>query len=184
MARFWWTGGLMVAGLLSLGAGAPVPTFYVSVQSVTDPAGVESAVAEDVKRLFVAQLKRRGEITLVAPANGAPGGPAMKTELKRPGMRAYDASIKIQSIVKRVTRAPEGGRALELAVRLQIFGNTVPDQALKIGGIGAAGTIVRLPPTADPELMSKKVLPEVFDAAIKEAIEATLAKIAIVAPVR
>jgi hypothetical protein len=133
-----------------------------------------------VKQLFIELLKRRGDVLFETPPWWSHDATAVKAELQRRDMRAYSASVRIQSLRQEVD--PDGARRnLRVAIDLAIFGHTLPDKVLKIGGEAAAETAVGVGEHADLERIKSQMLREVTEAALAKAIAATERKIELVA---
>ena len=179
--------GLILFYATSADAKPDGARFFVVVQSVSDPTGAESALTAEVRALFITQLQHRADVMLTAPEWLSPKvqkHPAeMKAALAQRKMRAYNASIKIQSLSEKITpiASTPPRRQLEVTIHLSIFGDQLPDRTLKIGGDGEASDSVMVSETADLTQIKKKLTRTIAEAAIGEAISQTVKKIEIVA---
>jgi hypothetical protein len=180
MAKIALTLALLI-GRASAADPKPHPLYYVLVRTVTDPSGAQGPITDEVRALFVERLERRPDVLLEPPEWLPVDGPAMKAQLLRHGMRAYEAHVKIVALHQTVSPGPSGERRLAVEMRLRLFGNTLPERELKIGGDGEAQSSARVGPSADLPAVQRRLRVEVTRAALDEAIVATVRKIELVA---
>jgi hypothetical protein len=173
-------GGVSPARARTLEAAAG-PAYFVVVGEVTEPDGSQGPLSGELRRIFVERLKQRPDVTLEAPSWLSANAAEMGVQLRRHGVKAYDASVKIQSLTTQVTPLEDDPARATLIVsaRVTLFGYSLPERALKIGGDGAAtGTV--LVATAGAEGAAVRLEREVIDAALQEAMAATATKIQLI----
>jgi hypothetical protein len=82
--------------------------------------------------------------------------------------------------VKRALDAPKPGkqyRVLSRGIRLSVFGNTLPDKVLAIGGDGESSVAAEVGKQADIDREAGKLMEEATKEAVRQAVEMTLNKL-------
>ncbi len=163
--------------------GRAEPRFYVAVQAAVDPSGAQTELTSELRQMFIDKLKRRTDVAVTAPAWLPVDPEAMRVELARRGVHAFDAYLKVDAITETVAPLPRdpSRRLVTVEIEVSLHGNTLPDRILKIGGDGRAATELVIGPSVDANAVRRRLVREVADAAIGEAIAATEEKIALVA---
>jgi hypothetical protein len=158
------------------------PSYFVVVGDVTEPDGSRGALGAEVRRMFVERLKQRPDVTLEAPTWLPTQRAEMIVELHRHGMRAYNASVKILSVKSELAPLPGDPThgTLTLTARVSIYGHTLAEHALKIGGEGESSGSMPVA-VAYMDVARAQLSREVIDAALQEAMTQTATKIQIVA---
>jgi hypothetical protein len=146
------------------GSAAPAARYYFVIRGVDESPGVSSKIADKALDLLKAELASRPGVTL-APA------PAGKT--------TYEVTLKITNVVRDL-KAPEPGkqfRTLERGIALSIFGSTLPERKLAIGGDGRATVAAELGKNEDPEKEGTSLLLDATKVAITQAVDMTITKL-------
>jgi hypothetical protein len=171
-----------VAILLALtlsGPAAAAPRYFVVVRGVDEAAGVKSGIVDEAKQLFIAELKKHPELTLEAPAGLPDDAAAMAAALKQRGLHAYEMTLKLLAVSQSLQPPPPGKqyRVLERRIQLSVFGNTLPDKKLAIGGDGESQIGAEIGKAADVDQEGRKLLLECTKVAVAQAVDMTLAKL-------
>jgi hypothetical protein len=176
--------GLLV---LLFGAFAPAAAraearYYIVVGDVTEPDGGHGVLSTEVRRMFVAGLRARTDVTLDPPGWLPEDVTAQSLALHQHAMRAYNASVKIESVESEITPSPKDPTRgmLTLTARVRIYGQSLPGRALKIGGEGEAQSTVPII-LANADAAKARLMREVLGGALQEAMSLSAEKIEIVA---
>jgi hypothetical protein len=166
---------------LAFGAtpAAAAPRYFVVVRGVDEALGVKSGIADEARQLFIAELKKHPELTLEAPP-GLPDDPAaMAAALKQRGLHAYEMTLKLLSVGQQLRPPPPGKqyRVLERKIQLSVFGDTLPEKKLAIGGDGESEIAAEIGPSADLDKEGQKLLVECAKVAVAQAVDMTIAKL-------
>jgi hypothetical protein len=167
-------------GLSSMAMAAPAK-FYVVVRGVEDGEGVRSGIKDEALKLFTDELGRHAELTLTAP----PGLPVtddhevLKEALKAKGLKALEVTLRILSVTQVVNPPPTGKqyRVLVRGVKLSVFGDSLPDRVMAIGGNGESQVGAEISAHADLDKEGKPLLVDATKEAIKQAVDMTVAKL-------
>jgi hypothetical protein len=123
-------------------------------------------------------LGKRPEVTLDL---GIPldNPDAVKAEVKRRGLRAYELTLRVLKQERTVKPQPAGGkfRLLEQNVRLSLVGSTYPEKMLALGGDGESTVQIEIGSTVN-ERQENEVLTEAYKDAIEQAVKQGMAKLA------
>jgi hypothetical protein len=171
---------ILASLLLAVPAWANAPAkYFVVVRGVDEAPGVQSGFVDEAKQLFVDELKRHPEFTLEPPA-GLPTEPAeMSKALKQKHMRAFEVTLKIQEVTREL-QPPKPGKQFKMLVRgikLSVFGSTLPDKILAIGGDGDAQVATEVGKAENLDQEAKQLLGECTKVAVAQAVEMTLTKL-------
>ncbi|MDB4965719.1 MAG: hypothetical protein JWN44_1408 [Myxococcales bacterium] len=155
--------------------------FYVVVRGVEDADGVKSGIKEEALRVFKDELGRRPELTLTPPP-GLPAGDdptALKAALKAKGLKALELTLRILSVKQELAPPPAGKkfRVLSRSIKLSVFGDTLPDKVLAIGGDGESQVAAEINANANLEAEGKPLLVDATKEAVKQAVDMTVAKL-------
>jgi hypothetical protein len=167
-------------GLSSLASAAPAK-FYVVVRGVEDGDGVKSGIRDEALKLFKDELGRHPELTLTPP----PGLPTtddhevLKEALKAKGLKALEVTLRILTVTQAVNPPPAGKqyRVLVRSIKLSVFGDSLPDKVMAIGGNGESQVGAEIGASADVEKEGKPLLVDAAKEAIKQAVDMTVAKL-------
>jgi hypothetical protein len=172
---------LFAVTLLALvpSARAADSKYYVVVRGVDEAANVKSGVVGELKQLFTDELKRHPEFTLERPA-GLPEDPqAMFDELKKRKLKAFEVTLKVLGVT-RETKPPSTGkqyRVLVRGIKLNVFGDTIPEKVMALGGDGESQVGAEIGKNTDEEKEGKQLLLEASKEAIKQAVDMTVTKL-------
>ncbi len=170
---------LVVMALLWGGPVFADAKYFVVVRGVTEADGVKSGIVDEAKELFVAEIKRHKELTL-DPPEGLPSEPAaMSAELKKRKLRAFEMTLKILQVDRALKPPPAGKQyqVLERGIRLSVFGDTLPEKVMAIGGDGDSLINAEIGKQQDVESEAKKLLIEATKEAVKQAVDMTVTKL-------
>jgi hypothetical protein len=180
-------GFLAVVFLMGLMSGsqsayAAPPKYFVVVRGVDESAGVHTGLLEEAKQLFTAELGRRPELMLTPPADVGkmPDDPeAFKAVLLAHKMRAIELTLRILEAKGSLEPPPPGKpfQVLKRSIRLSIFGTTLPDKVMAIGGDGDAAISSDEKKNEDAERDGRDLALEAMKAAIVQAVDMTVAKL-------
>jgi hypothetical protein len=164
-------------------AGAASPAraakYYVVVRGVDEAEGVKSGIKDEALKLFTDELRRHPELTLDPPP-GLPTEPeALKATLKAKKMKALEVTLRILGVTQAVNPPPAGKqfRVLVRGIKLSVFGDTLPDKVLAIGGDGDAQVGVEIGAHANVEQEGKPALLDATKEAVKQAVDMTVTKL-------
>jgi hypothetical protein len=174
--------------LLALGApntalaAPPHQKFFVVVHGVEDAPGVSSGVLSEAKQLFVAALRSHPEITLEPPfalPSPAAGPEALKAALRAHHLTAYEVTLRVLGVTRELNPPLPGKqfKVLTRGIRLAVFGDTLPEKVLAIGGEGDAQIGAEVGRTDDLPKQGKELLVEATQDAVKQAVDMTVTKL-------
>ena len=153
--------------------------YFVRVRNVIEAPGVSSGFVEEAKQLFIEELKKHPAITLDWPADLPEEPVALVQELRKRKLRAFEVSLKIQDAQKSIDPPPPGKqyRILTRGIKLSVFGDTLPDKVLAIGGDGESRVSTEIGKQADVEKEGKSLMTDCTKEAVRQAVEMTLNKL-------
>jgi len=146
--------------------------YYFKIHDVTADADLVS-VGKD---LLEQELGSRPEFT--SDLSGASTDAAVVAELKKRKLQGFRVSVRVDKLSKEVKPPKPGGRLNQLAVamKLSVFGTTLPGDKIAFGGEGEA--------SLESEVSDKRMAEEeaamvkdVMGAALKQAIETAVNKL-------
>jgi hypothetical protein len=153
--------------------------YFVKVRGVDEAEGVKSGITAEAERLFTDELRRHAEFTLDWPAGLPDENEALVKELRRRKIRAFEVTLKILN-VQRDLKPPKPGkqyRVLVRGIKLAVFGNTLPDHVVAIGGDGESSLAAEIGRQADEQKEGASLLAEAAKSAITQAVDMTLTKL-------
>jgi len=160
-------------------AGGRPGQYYLVVRGVQEGDGVTSGILPELKTLFLAELKKHSELTLEAPA-GLPADPeALHDELAKRKIRALEVTLRVLGVTSTVNPPRDGKqfRVLQRGVKLSVFGSTIPENVVAIGGNGESTVGTEIGKTADVEREGKPLLLDAAKEAIRQAVDMTVTKL-------
>jgi hypothetical protein len=168
--------------LLLVGASPAVAAkFYVVVRGVEDAQGVHSGIKDEALKLFTEELGHHPELTLTPPPGIAPGADpeALKAALKKTHMKALELTLRILSVSQAVNPPAPGKqyRVLVRGVKLSVFGDSLPEKVLAIGGDGESQVGAEIGANANLDKEGKPLLMDATRESIKQAVEMTVQKL-------
>jgi hypothetical protein len=168
---------------LALVAAAPAwgAKFYVVVRGVEDAPGVHSGIKDEALKVFKDELAAHPELTLTPPP-GLPSGDdpeALKEALKKKGIKALELTLRILSVTQEVKPPAPGKqyRQLVRGIKLSVFGDSLPEKVLAIGGDGESMVAAEVGANANLEQEGKPLLVDASKEAVKQAVDMTVAKL-------
>ena len=155
--------------------------FYVVVRGVEDAEGVTSGIKDEALRVFKEELGHRPELTLTPPP-GLPTGDdkdALRAALKSKNMKALELTLRIMAVTQTVNPPPPGKRFRQLVrgIKLSVFGDSLPDKVLAIGGDGESQVAAEVDANASLDKEGKPLLVDATKEAVKQAVDMTVAKL-------
>jgi hypothetical protein len=170
-------------------AAAPSPKYLVVVRGVEEPASQKSEIADEAKSLFVAELKKHPEFTLDWPSDlpdSATDPAGLDAALKKKKLRAFEVTLRILEVTRALEPPPPGKQyqVLTRGIRLSVFGDTLPDKVMAIGGDGEskiATEVSRQATEAQTAKEGRSLLVEAAKVAIAQAVDMTVSKLALAA---
>lgn len=174
------TARLLLPLLVSLaGVAAAEPRYYVEVRSVIETDGVQSGIADEALEHLRAELKKRPECTLDSPVPKGATDDELRAALKQKGLKGVELSLKILAVEYAIDPPPAGKqyRVMTRGMKVSLFGNTIPDKTLSLGGDGESTIKVELGKRSEVEAEKKALLLEASKAAMIQAVDMTLKKL-------
>jgi hypothetical protein len=171
--------GLALLALVTPARADKPGKYYVVVRGVEEADKAHSGIVDDLKRLFVEEIKRHPELTLDPPP-GLPTDPeAMSNELKKRKLRAFELTLKVLDVVREVKPPPAGKqyRVLVRGIKLSVFGDTLPEKVMAIGGDGESQVGSEIGLHENEEKEGKSLLIDASKEAIKQAVDMTVTKL-------
>jgi hypothetical protein len=170
---------LLSSSLLAAPAGAA--KWYVVVRGVEDAEGVHSGIRDEALRVFTDELKKHPELTLEPPP-GLPTEPeALEKALIAHKLKALELNLRILSVSQEIS-APGPGkrfRTLMRGIKLSVFGDSLPEKVMAIGGNGDATVGVEIAPDANLDKEGKPALVDATREAVRQAVDMTVMKLKI-----
>lgn len=173
---------MIVLALATATPALAAPTrFYVVVRGVEDADGVHSGIKDEALALFKEELGKHPELTLTAPP-GLPSSDdpeALKTALKQKHIKALELTLRILSVTQAINPPPPGKqyRVLVRGVKLSVFGDSLPDKVLAIGGDGESQVGAEIGANANVDKEGKPLLVDATKEAMKQAVDMTVQKL-------
>ena len=173
-----------IVSLLLLLAATPAwgaTKFYVVVRGVEDAAGVHSGIKDEALRVFKDELATRPELTTTPPP-GLPSNDdpdALKAALKQRHMKALELTLRILSVTQELKPPADGKqyRQLVRGIKLSVFGDSLPDKVLAIGGDGESEVAAEIGANANLDKEGKPLIVDACKEAVKQAVDMTVAKL-------
>lgn len=168
--------------LLTVAAqAAPAKRFYVVVRGVENANGVKSGIEAEAQKLFTEELLRHPELTLTPPPGLAKDSdPArLKAALAKQHLQALELTLRILSVSQAIKPPAPGKvyRVLLCGIKLSVFGNSLPDKVLAIGGDGESQVGAEIGAHADLDREGRPLLTDAAKEAIKQAVDMTVQKL-------
>ncbi|HEY2743274.1 MAG TPA: hypothetical protein VGL86_01570 [Polyangia bacterium] len=174
---------ILALAILSASPAFAATKFYVIVRGVEDANGIKSGIKDEALAAFKAELAKRPELTTVAPA-GLPSGDdpeALHDALVKRNIKALELTLRIMSVTQEVKPPAEGKqyRQLVRGIKLSVFGDSVPDKVLSLGGDGESMVAAEVNANANLDKEGKPLLVDACKEAVKQAVDMTVAKLQI-----
>ncbi len=141
----------------------------------------QSGIKDEALRVFKDELGHRPELTTTAPP-GLPTGDdpdALEGALKKKGMKALELTLRIMAVTQQVKPPAPGKqyRQLVRGIKLSVFGDSLPDKVLAIGGDGEAEVASEVGANANLDNEGKPLIVDACKEAVKQAVDMTVAKL-------
>jgi hypothetical protein len=164
-------------------SAAPPAKYLVVVRGIEELEGVRSEAVKEVKELFVAALRSHPEFTLDWPSDLPTEPEALKQALRTRKLRAFEVTLRIKDVSRALQPPPPGKqyRVLERGIRLSVFGDTLPDKIMAIGGDGESRIATEIGRQSDETKEGKSLLLEAAKIAVTQAVDMTVTKLALAA---
>lgn len=172
---------ILALALLSASPAVAATKFYVVVRGVEDASGIKSGIKDEALSAFKAELAKRPELTTVAPAGlpSADDPEALHDALIKRGIKALELTLRIMSVTQEVKPPAEGKqyRQLVRGIKLSVFGDSIPDKVLSLGGDGESMVASEVGANANLDKEGKPLLLDACKEAVKQAVDMTVAKL-------
>lgn len=174
---------MSLAVILLLAPSARATKFYVVIRGVEDAEGVKSGIKDEALKVFKDELGHHPELTLTPPP-GLPAGDnpdELRSALKAKGLKALELTLRILSVKQEINPPPPGKkfRVLVRGIKLSVFGDSLPDKVLAIGGDGESQVAAEIDANANLDREGKPLLVDATKEAVKQAVDMTVAKLKI-----
>ena len=162
--------------------------FFVVIHGVEEADGVKSGLVPELRRLFAEEIARHPELALSLPgvtADPAAEPQAFKESLHKNGVnRALDMSLRVLEVTSELEPPPEGKpfRIVKRGIHLAVFGTTLPEKLMAIGGDGDANVAAEIRKNEDDSVEGNKLMLEAATTAIKQAVDMTVTKLELPPP--
>lgn len=172
----------LIVALTLLAAGpAFAGKFYVVVRGVEDAEGVHSGIKDEALKAFKEELTHHPELTTTPPAGlpSADNPDALKAALKQKGIKALELTLRIMAATQELKPPADGKqyRQLVRGIKLSVFGDSLPDKVLAIGGDGESQVAAEVGANANLDKEGKPLLVDACKEAVKQAVDMTVAKL-------
>jgi hypothetical protein len=173
---------LILAVALLAGSPAFAATkFYVVVRGVEDASGQAGAIKDEALKLFKDELAARPQLTTTPPAGLPPATDpeALHDALIKRGIKALELTLRIMAVTQEV-KPPAAGkqyRQLVRGIKLSVFGDSIPDKVLSLGGDGESQVATEVSAGANLDKEGKPLLVDATKEAVKQAVDMTVAKL-------
>jgi hypothetical protein len=168
---------------LALFASSPAlaAKFYVVVRGVEDASGKGSDIKDEALRVFKDELAHRPELTTTPPPGLPPSTDpeALHDALVKRGIKALELTLRIMSVTQTVKPPAPGKqyRQLVRGIKLSVFGDSIPDKVLSLGGDGESQVATEVSAGANLDKEGKPLLVDATKEAVKQAVDMTVAKL-------
>jgi hypothetical protein len=157
--------------------------YYLFITGIDEAKGVQSGIAPELKDLFTAELKKHPEFILEKPAEMPPFDKQEELYhwLKDHKLKAFEVTLKVLSVTRELKDPPPGKqyRVLVRGVKLSVFGDTLPEKVMAIGGDGESEVGAEVGKQSNIDKEGKDLLLECAKVAVTQAVDMTVAKLAL-----
>jgi hypothetical protein len=172
---------ILAVALLSAAPAFAATKFYVVVRGVEDASGQAAGIKEEALAAFKAELAARPELTTVAPAGLPPASDpeALHDALVKRNIRALELTLRIMAVTQDVKPPAPGKqyRQLVRGIKLSVFGDSIPEKVLSLGGDGEGMVATEIGANANIEKEGKPLIVDATKEAVKQAVDMTVAKL-------
>ena len=155
--------------------------YYLLVTGIDEAKGVTSGVTPELKQLFTDELKKHAEFILERPAAMPTDPEQLVAWLKEHKLKAFEVSLKVLSVTRALKPPPPGKqyRVLVRGIKLSVFGDTLPEKVMAIGGDGESEVGAEVGKSSNVDAEGKQLLLECAKVAVTQAVDMTVAKLAL-----
>lgn len=172
---------IIAAALLAATPAFAATRFYVVVRGVEDANGVTSNIKDEALRVFKEELAKHPELTTTPPAGLPPASDpeALHDALVKRGIKAVELTLRIMAVTQEVKPPAPGKqyRQLVRGIKLSVFGDSIPDKVLSLGGDGESQVATEVGANANLDKEGKPLLVDACKEAVKQAVDMTVAKL-------
>ena len=99
--------------------------------------------------------------------------------MKQRRLKAFEVTLRVLGTTQQITPPPPGKlfRVLVRGIKLSVFGDTLPEKVIAIGGDGESQIGAEIGEHADEEKEARGLMREAAREAMKQAVDMTLAKL-------
>jgi len=173
----------LVAGPAFAAPAHAAGKYFLFITGVDEAKGVDSGVVAELKQIFTDELKKHPEFILERPADMPPADEQEKLYnwLKDHKLKAFEVTLKVLSVTRELKPPPEGKqyRVLVRGVKLSVFGDTLPEKVMAIGGDGESEVGAEVSKQSNVDKEGKQLLLECAKVAVTQAVDMTVAKLAL-----
>jgi hypothetical protein len=172
---------ILALALLTASPAMAATRFYVVVRGVEDGNGVKSGIKDEALAAFKAELAKRTELTITPPP-GLPSGDdpeALHDALLKRNIKALELTLRILAVTQEIKPPAPGKqyRQLVRGIKLSVFGDSIPDKVLSLGGDGESQVATEVGANANLDKEGKPLLIDACKEAVKQAVDMTVAKL-------
>lgn len=172
---------IIAVALLAASPAFAANKFYVVVRGVEDASGKGADIKDEALKLFKDELARRPELTTIAPPGLPPSTDpeALHDALVKRGIKALELTLRIMAVTQEV-KPPAAGkqyRQLVRGIKLSVFGDSIPDKVLSLGGDGESQVATEIGGNANLDREGKPLIVDATKEAVKQAVDMTVAKL-------
>ncbi|MCA1663124.1 MAG: hypothetical protein LC659_02415 [Myxococcales bacterium] len=172
---------ILAVALLAASPAFAATKFYVVVRGVEDASGQAGAIKDEALKLFKDELASRPQLTTTPPAGLPPATDpeALHDALVKRGIRALELTLRIMAVTQEL-KPPAAGkqfRQLVRGIKLSVFGDSIPDKVLSLGGDGESQVASEVSAGANLDKEGKPLLVDATKEAVKQAVDMTVAKL-------
>jgi len=172
---------ILAIALLAASPAFAATKFYVVVRGVEDASGKAADIKDEALKLFKDELASRPQLTTTPPAGLPPATDpeALHDALIKRGIKALELTLRIMAVTQEV-KPPAAGkqyRQLVRGIKLSVFGDSIPDKVLSLGGDGESQVATEVSANANLDKEGKPLLVDATKEAVKQAVDMTVAKL-------
>lgn len=172
---------IIAAALLAATPAFAATRLYVVVRGVEDANGVKSNIKDEALSVFKEELAKHPELTTTPPAGLPPASDpeALHDALIKRGIKAVELTLRIMAVTQEVKPPAPGKqyRQLVRGIKLSVFGDSIPDKVLSLGGDGESQVATEIGANANLDKEGKPLLVDACKEAVKQAVDMTVAKL-------
>lgn len=172
---------IFAAALVAASPAFAAAKLYVVVRGVEDASGHAGPIKDQALALFKEDLARRTELTMTPPPGLPPASDpeALHDALVKRGIKALELTLRIMAVTEEVKPPAPGKqyRQLVRGIKLSVFGDSIPDKVLSLGGDGESEVATEIGANANLADEGKPLVADACKEAVKQAVDMTVAKL-------